>query len=229
MNQLDDKLMSAMSRLAEAPPRDGLEEELASNLTDRQRKSTRARLLPIVGGLAAAACSAVLLAPHVARDPATTHTTAGAQSRLNGLPVVGPGEPCHSATHLPVPTLAEAANLTVWLPADNSGFKVGDSWACNLGGAPVLMFGKIQVSYEAGWKDVDVSQEWNTQVADMGGRVENFGGYPAMIHTGNDAAPNNEVMFVVGDTLVRLLSVPEVPIDDVVRLAESLAANAPKS
>jgi hypothetical protein len=35
-------------------------------------------------------------------------------------------------------------------------------------------------------------------------------------------------MFVEGDTLVRLLSVRQVPVDDMVKLAEAIAANTPR-
>ncbi|MCW2845086.1 MAG: hypothetical protein JWN22_3002 [Nocardioides sp.] len=92
----------------------------------------------------------------------------------------------------------------------------------------MLLIDKIQVSYEPGWSDVGVLNKWADLQEEIGGEVLVLSGVPTLVHEATDDAPNNEIMFVEGDTLVRLLSVRQVPVDDMVKLAEAIAANTPR-
>ena len=135
----------------------------------------------------------------------------------------GPGIPCLGAVHgLPGATLK--TSIPIWLPAD-PGNRVTDAWTCD--GAPVLMFGNIQVSYEPGWADLDEQKQrrmWTAIIAEDGsGELSSVHGHLAYIYEHIPAwHTNDEVAFVVGDTLVRLLSSADIPVHDLLTFADTL-------
>jgi hypothetical protein len=230
----DGKLTNAMRNVAEAPVREGFEQELMQRVRHASHRSVARRVvLPVVGGVVAAVCTITVVVATAGHQTAPV-ATPGAMERdlpmpnFNGIDVVPPGTPCVAATHAPVETSAREANQEVWLPPSDSAYRVSDSWACSAGGSPVLLIDKIQVSYEPGWSDVGVLNKWADLQEEIGGEVLVLSGVPTLVHEATDDAPNNEIMFVEGDTLVRLLSVRQVPVDDMVKLAEAIAANTPR-
>lgn len=86
----------------------------------------------------------------------------------------------------------------------------------------MLMYGAIQISYENGWKEIDSASEWKALASEDGGTVETVHGEPAYVHPATEAGPRVGVMFVVNDTLVRLLAGKDVSVDAVLKLAEQL-------
>lgn len=230
MNDFETDLKLAMDDIAAQPPRDGFAAELRTRL--RPKRPDRRRLLvPALAGMATAAVALLAVqgvtsgsgSPSVApSDEPRNDGTAG----YNGAGVVEPGEKCSGAVEAAPAELALSAQQPIWLPAVTQ-FQVTDAWACGQGSAPILMFGEVQVSYEEGWSDVNVKQMWADLTAEDGGYVTDVAGISTLVHEATKDAPNNEVMLVKNDTLIRLLSTGNVPIDDLVSLAKSLNLTAP--
>jgi hypothetical protein len=143
----------------------------------------------------------------------------------NGVAI---GEPCPGARHAADPAELSSNTTPVWLPA-NAAEKVTDAWICD-DVTPVVMFGKIQVSYEtrqageeAGVAGEDLKINFEQLAQGLGGKahVETILGWPALVQPA-DADDNNEVIVVVNATLIRLLAEQSVPIQQLVDLANSL-------
>lgn len=229
MTDFEHDIKLAMRDVAEGDVRPGFAEELSTTLRKPQRSSAkRTYVLSAVAGVAAATVIIATIngmsrdqTPRQAAEPPPTTFPA-----YNGVGVVGPGEPCPNAVHSPLTNLAAAAKQPIWLPSKLPS-AVTDAWSCGRGSAPVLMFGNVQVSYEPGWANVDLDQKWADYIAEDGGYTTTVGGRTALVHEATDAAPNNEVMLVKGDTLIRLLSVRTVPITKLVNLAKSFDLATP--
>jgi hypothetical protein len=86
----------------------------------------------------------------------------------------------------------------------------------------VLLYGGIEISYESGWAGIDVAKKWADLVRDYGGSVETVLGRPAYVHPADTNGPRNGVMVVVNDQLIRVIANPNVPIDQLVDLANSI-------
>lgn len=141
--------------------------------------------------------------------------------------LVGPGEPCINAVMLPsnVTMIRAAVPLPVWA-APPEVAKVTRAWACG-GTTPVLMYGDIQLSFEAGWSGVDIPEKWAALAADYGGRTDVIQGYQAYVKEPTADGENQEIMIVHGDTLVRLLATGAVPPADLIDLANELELPEP--
>lgn len=158
-------------------------------------------------------------------DARARNPLAGAHGdRPAGL--VGPGEPCLDAVPLPtdLALIRASVEIPVWAPAADA--TITRAWACG-GETPVLMFGRIQVSFEAGWSDVDIAKKWADLIADYGGRTETIQGYSALVQAAPTKEANQQVMIVSGGTLVRLLATSDVPISDLVDLADDIRLPPP--
>lgn len=132
------------------------------------------------------------------------------------------GTPCPGAVHADSAQDLKTA-APIW-PARSS--ELTDAWTC--GATPVLMYGDVQISYENGWKEIDPATEWKALASEDGGSVETVHGKPAYVHPATETGPRVGVMFVVNDTLVRLLANKDVSVASVIKLAEDLdiASNA---
>jgi hypothetical protein len=221
-----------MVEIADEPARDGLAEEVEARLRPPRRAGSRLLLLPALSGVAAAVCAIALVQgtsePAAERPGSHTSKWSGIEDGYNGVELAVPGERCIDAVEGSPSELAVASGTNVWLPPATSEHKVTDSWACSEGGAPVLLLdGDIQVSYEAGWSDVDREKKWRDLNADQGGDVQRINELPTLVHEGNEKAPYNQVMFVIDDTLVRLLSQKDAPIEALVSLAGAIDVKDP--
>lgn len=140
--------------------------------------------------------------------------------------LVGIGEPCPGARHGSPSELATRTSVPVWTPKKGASDALTDGWTCS--DTPVLMFdGDIQVSYEAGWSNIDVMQSFADLSKDYGGTVGELQGRPALIQKAIEPGDNNQVMLVVDDTLVRILAKDSVTIDRMINLANSLEFDSP--
>lgn len=222
----EDRLTSAMREHASQPARPEFVERMSRLPSAPRPRQRRGR--PVVAVLAGAAAGTALVATLSSALPLFSDSDASAPEAssalprgYNGIEVVAPGEPCPGAVHSPIAELSAAAKQPIWLPTSEEP-RVSDAWSCGVGSAPVLMFDDVQVSYESGWSDVDLDKKWAGYIAEDGGEVIDIGGYSTLVHEGTESAPNNEVMLVVQGTLIRLLSVRDVPIDQLVDLAKAM-------
>ncbi|MGI8522192.1 MAG: hypothetical protein ACR2K3_02630 [Nocardioides sp.] len=156
---------------------------------------------------------------------------AGGHGRTNGaagspksdvlnpaLGVVGPGQPCPGAQH--ADTAAQLkTDVHIWEPKNE---KLTDAWTC--GSTPVLMYGDVQVSFEAGWGDVVPNAKWAQMVEDFGGSIDAILGRPAYVHAADESGPQDTVMMVAQGELVRLIATKDVPISELTRLAADIDA-----
>jgi hypothetical protein len=84
------------------------------------------------------------------------------------------------------------------------------------------MYGAIQISYEEGWKEDAAQPKFEALARDYGGSVQLVLGRPAWVHPADDDGPNNSVMVVVGDILIRLLADRTASAQDLTELAETI-------
>jgi hypothetical protein len=131
--------------------------------------------------------------------------------------LVRPGEPCSEAVHAKSPQELHA-DIPIYMPSDS--YTLTDAWTC--ADTPVLLFGNIQVSYESGWEQVPVPDKWRDLAEDYGGHVDVISGRPALIQSSEETKDDNQVLVVVGDTLIRALALPDVPIGDLEALVASI-------
>lgn len=129
--------------------------------------------------------------------------------------MVEPGEPCQGARHA-TSIAALATKIPIWVP---QGERLTDAWTC--GGVPVLMFGGVQVTYDAGYK-VDPKKKFAEMVVSDGGRVQTINGRSAYVHPADDRGPRNGVWFLIGEYSIGLTATPDVGIDRVLEVAGKL-------
>jgi hypothetical protein len=129
---------------------------------------------------------------------------------------VQPGTPCPGAVHADAIKIAAVSESPVYLPASGAD-EVTEAWRC--GDTPVFMFGDIQLSFENGWKDVPIPEKLQDLADDYGGSVQNVQGLSAWVVA---ASPNDGVLMVKDGTAIRLIADGDVPIKDLVDLAEGL-------
>jgi hypothetical protein len=169
-----------------------------------------------IGGVAALNATDVIgKHEQSAQDPTEARTL----DALTDSPMVskGPGIPCESATH--VKDLSQVTTNHVYWPARGS---LTDAWTCIEGSTPILMYGKVQVSFADGTDGVD-PQKYFTQLASVnGGEVTRIQGRPAWVGQGNEKGDYSHALMIVGDTTVTLLAQSDVPLDDVLKVADEL-------
>jgi hypothetical protein len=136
------------------------------------------------------------------------------------------GEPCVGPARTTLTVLAARTPAPMWLPAPRSAPALDGAWTCG-GITPFLTFGDIRISYEAGWADVDPKTNWNDLAAAAGGQVHTILGRSALVQPAVTTDGNNQVLIVVGDTLIRVASPSTVPMDRLVGLALSLRITQP--
>jgi hypothetical protein len=81
------------------------------------------------------------------------------------------------------------------------------------------MFGDVQLLFESGWGNVEIQQKFQDLADDYGGSVQNVQGLSAWVVA---ASPNDGVLMVKDGTAIRLIADGDVPIKDLVDLAEGL-------
>lgn len=225
MNELDDTLRRGLAGYADGAD---VSPDVERRVMSRVRASTRRpdqrrrRTAAVMGVGAAAAVAAIFGVASLGDGPdrgsaAERDTSATAPSDwvdLSGRV----GEPCPGARHA---STIRGLRTPVQVLAPTAG-TLSDAWTC--GGTPVLLYDDVQVSYERGWSDVDVKEKWADLAGDYGGRVSTIAGHPAYLHPATPDGPRSSVMLVVDGTLIRFLAEDDVPLRDVVTLAESLPA-----
>jgi hypothetical protein len=232
-NPFDERLEAALKNLANHEHDAVAEERLASahvapsGVGTSATSTRRRRTVYAVLGMAAAAAAVVGLNATGVLGSSQQNSTPSATTQAPGqgsgsdepAGLVGPGEPCPGAVHGDPNSLA--TEIPIWLPAGDGERKVTDAWTC--ADTPVVVFGDIQISYEAGWADVDVEKKWAALAADYGGDVTTVLGRPGLVQSAEQTkGTNNQVLVVVDGTLVRVLSKSDVPINELLRLADSL-------
>jgi hypothetical protein len=144
----------------------------------------------------------------------------------DGIPLVAPGTPCPMAVHGDPVKLAALSRAPVYLPSDGSA-KVTRAWRC--GSTPVLMFDDVQVSFESGWGNVKISEKFEDLARDYGGSVETIQGLPAWVAPNSASASNDEVLMVKDGAAIKLLARGDVPIGDLIAVANNLDLETPIS
>lgn len=144
---------------------------------------------------------------------------------------VEPGEPCLMAKHA-YSVAALQTDRRIWTPASAT---LTDAWAC--GNTPVLMYGKIQITYEPGWDNVDVDKKWASLAREQGGRIQTVLGRPALVRTPDTALPNPDapavpdpadatgrvsVMVVVDGTRIGVSAKGDAPVEKLIELTNSI-------
>jgi hypothetical protein len=188
------------------------------------RRAGLTRRLALAGtgsALAAAAITSyVVLNGH--QDDRSNSAVAGVHVPSHGLNVpeiVAPGTRCPGAVRGTPSEVAAHSDTPVWAPADAT--TISDAWRC--GSTAVLMTHGVQVSYEAGYDGTDVVAWFGNLAEDAHGSVQTVhGNHIALFEPANSTHANNELMFVVDGTLVRLVAPGDIPFDRLVGAANSL-------
>ena len=147
--------------------------------------------------------------------PDTPKTVQGNDPADNGPNVVPIGTPCPMAVHSDPSAIAAKSEAPVYWPSDGAD-QITEAWRCT--DTPVFMFGDVQVSFESGWENVPIPQKFQDLVDDYGGSMETIQGLDAYVVS----APNDEVLMVKDGNAIRLLASGDVPIEQLVTLAEEL-------
>lgn len=202
----------------------GAEERVIGGM--RRTRRTRRSAIGAMGAGAAAAVAAIAAvavfggqassnqdAPTAVEGRATTPINSG-----DTIDLAKVGEPCPGAKHAStIAGIRSATQVPIFAPARA---ELDDAWTC--GDTPVLMFGAIQISYEEGWSDIDVKEKWASLAEETGGHIENVIGRPAYVHPPTTEGPRSSVMLVVDGTLIRLLADGDVPVGQLVALANQI-------
>jgi hypothetical protein len=120
--------------------------------------------------------------------------------------------------------LAALSRAPVYLPSDESA-QVTEAWRC--GDTPVFMFDDVQLSFEDGWENVKIPAKFEDLARDYGGSVETIQGLSAWVSPSSASASNDEVLLVKDGAAIRLLARGEVPIGDLIALANRLDLETP--
>lgn len=150
-------------------------------------------------------------------EPRAAATAQSIPSVHNGVEVVPPGTPCPMAVHDDPITLAAVSDSPVYWPTSGAD-RITQAWRCGVDSA-VFMFDDIQLSFESGWENVQVPQKFEDLANDYGGSVETVQGLSAWVVP---ASPNSGVLMVKDGTAIRISATGDVPIADLVALAEAL-------
>jgi hypothetical protein len=174
--------------------------------------------------LGAVAAAAVIAASSLGGGTATDQDSGSSAQTLPpaGSDFVSPrvfGQPCAGETAgLNLTDLRSRTEVPIYAPRD--GVLTG-SWAC--GSTPVLFYDNaIEVSYEAGWRDVQIPEKWEALAKDRGGRIETVAGRSAYVNQPDESTPRRQILIVEGDTLIRLLADRKVSEPELVKIASSL-------
>ena len=130
------------------------------------------------------------------------------------------------AVHADPVKLAKVSRSPIYLPSDGSA-QVTEAWRC--GSTPVLMFNDVQLSFESGWENVKIPEKFEDLARDYGGSVETIQGVPAWVSPSSATASNDEVLMVKDGAAIKLLARGDVPIGDLIAIANSLDLGTPIS
>jgi hypothetical protein len=168
------------------------------------------------------------------REGSTTVDTGGSVSIDVPDGLVRPGTPCGDAVAVATsgrPTmdvareLADRSRVSVFLP----DAEPARAWVCGEA-APVLVYRDVQVSFEAGWGDVDVEEKWSRSVEESGGYVQRLSGVSALVQPVSDRLELAQVMAVRDGVLIQLLGTSaETDIDGMIEMARQALAARPVS
>jgi hypothetical protein len=150
----------------------------------------------------------------------------GPLAGANGIEAVAPGTPCPMAVHGDPLKLALASSAPVYLPPDGAA-QVTEAWRC--GDTPVFMFDNVQLSFESGWENVKIPEKFEDLARDYGGSVETIQGMAAWVAPSSASASNDEVLMVKDGAAIKLLAQGDVPIGDLIAVANSLDLGTPIS
>jgi hypothetical protein len=234
MDPFENELPGALATIADGG-REAHDRVLSNTLRARRKRTSYAAVL--VGAVAAIASVATLNVTGVlggdAGDSGPVAAPGQAQpqtdetQRLNGLDVKAPGEPCDGATMGTAEELVTKAGTQVWIPAAAQE-ETTKAWLC--GSTLVIMVGDVQVSYEAGYKEVDAEKFLSMQLeSSPAATVQSLLGRPALVAPAFEGATNNQVMLIVEDTMIRMLATKDVPIADLVNVAKSIDLERPSN
>ena len=93
----------------------------------------------------------------------------------------------------------------------------------------MLMFNDVQLSFESGWESVNLPEKFEDLARDHGGSVETIQGLPAWVSPSSATASNDEVLMVKDGAAIKLLAGGDVPIGDLIAVANSLNLGTPVS
>lgn len=214
METLEDSLRHTLNRISESDDTSA-EARVLTGVHERRRARRRSRLTVAVGAVAAVGVLTTLNLTGVPGPGGQPETSPRIDANFPNLG-------CDKQPMSPR-ALAREFETPIWLP-DNATAKVTDSYTCGSGGGwPVVEFGDIRVTYERAWDAVDLN--------DPGEKLTTIQGQPAVVSEGGDPTgfgkTKGKVMMVVDAHLIRLLAPSEVPIQELVDLAESLNLERP--
>jgi hypothetical protein len=130
------------------------------------------------------------------------------------------------AVHADPVKLAAVSRAPVYLPGDGSAH-VTQAWRC--GSTPMFMLDDVQLSFESGWENVKIPDKFEALARDYGGSVETIQGLPAWVSPSSASASNDEVLMVKDGAAIKLLAIGDVPIGDLIAVANSLDLATPIS
>lgn len=138
----------------------------------------------------------------------------------------GPGLPCQQAQHLD--DLSNIKSDRPYYLARQTPFS--DAWTCQSALPPTVMYGEVQVSYGKGARGLDARKHFETlRESTDHGEVRQIQGRSAWVGSGDEGRETfTSVEFLVDETFVVLLAQPEVPLDEVIRVANSLDLASPR-
>ena len=91
------------------------------------------------------------------------------------------------------------------------------------------MLDDVQLSFESGWENVKILKKFEDLARDYGGSVETIQGLPAWVSPGSASASNDEVLMVKDGAAIKLLAQGDVPISNLIAVANSLDLGTPIS
>jgi hypothetical protein len=93
----------------------------------------------------------------------------------------------------------------------------------------MFMLDDVQLSFESGWENVKIPDKFEALARDYGGSVETIQGLPAWVSPSSASASNDEVLMVKDGAAIKLLAIGDVPIGDLIAVANSLDLATPIS
>ena len=184
------------------------------------KRWTRAALMPAVALVVGAATACGAGSSSIAASGGGRSALSSANGAADdGPPVVAPGTPCPMAVHADPMKLAALSQAPVYLPCDGSA-QVTEAWRC--GDTSAFMFDDVQLSFEDGWENVKIPEKFEDLARDYSGSVETIQGLSAWVSPSSASASSDEVLMVKDGASIRLLARGDVPIGDLVALANSL-------
>ncbi|MFS3130768.1 hypothetical protein ACLM5J_20365 [Nocardioides sp. Bht2] len=190
----------------------------------------RARRIALVAALVAAFGYLHISARDGALSDTSTNENASGLHHPTGdgsdsIELLKPGEPCIGAQKI---SLAAADDLALSSKIPLPAFardSVTETWRC-AGDTPAFSFGATTMTLESGWSNVEPREKFSSLAATWGGKVTTINGVPALVEAPTQEGTKPHIMMLVGDTLVRLLGVPNGSIDAAVAVAEQLDLRA---